>query len=312
MEEAWELLVEKLAPPGAGRFKGERFSAAEHSASDIVSRASVLPMFGSRRLLMVKSVNAWKKEDAKLLKGYLKKPAPSACLVLAVDGKKSDLEKDVQKHGCVVEFAPLTERSAPAWIQQRARRLGKGISRPAALSLVELAGVEAHLLVHELEKLSLYTGERRSIEEGDVREVVGSQRSFTIFQLTDYVGARQARQALTALDRLMLAGESPLGVLALLARQTRILWQVKDAQARGVSPSQMAQTLRLPEFVIRKYVQQAALFSPDRFPRIHEALRQADIAMKSTGLSPVTVLEDLVVRLCSSERKGGGSLSPFP
>jgi len=74
----------------------------------------------------------------------------------------------------------------------------------------------------------------------------------------------------------------------------------------------MAQTLRLPEFVIRKYVQQAALFSPDRFPRIHEALRQADIAMKSTGLSPVTVLEDLVVRLCSSERKGGGSLSPFP
>ncbi|MGV8075392.1 MAG: DNA polymerase III subunit delta [Syntrophobacteraceae bacterium] len=306
MEEAWRRLVEKIVPPGARHFNGERLSAKEYTSMQVVARICNLPMFGSKQLLMVQNVEAWTKEQRVHLLAYLARPNPASCLVLTSSHKKGleKLSDAVFAVGVVVDFPALSERDAPGWLQDRAgRHHGKTLTLQAAVFLVEQVGTEMHSLMVELEKLSAYTGDREKIETEDVRQIVGAHRSFPVFDLIRYIGQGQTRKSVNCLRKLMSAGEAPLAILGLLARQVRILWQVKDAIERGLSAQQMGKQLNLYGAVLKSYMQQVSLFSVDDLRRMHRSLRETDLALKSTGTSPEVMLEALVLKLCLNKQK---------
>jgi DNA polymerase-3 subunit delta len=299
-EEAWSHLLHKLVPVKARHFNGERLSAKEHPVPSVLGRLNALPMFGSKRLLMVQQIEAWPKDQLKPLESYLTHPFPHAILVLSCAQKKGmeKLQAVVEAMDGMVNFSPPTERDAPRWLQMRARQHRKTLSPHAASFLVEQAGVDLYRLQSELEKLVAYVGERERIEVEDVREAVTSQRSFTVFELLRYVGQNQTQKALSALRKLLLAGEQPLVILALLARQIRILWQAKDGAGRKISAADMNLCLNLPATVLRNYIQQAETFSEAELYRIHRSIRETDLALKSTSTAPQLLLEALVLKLC--------------
>jgi DNA polymerase-3 subunit delta len=306
MEDAWSMLLEKVVPSNARRFNGERLSAKECSAEQVVLRLSTLPMFGGKSLVMVQHVEGWPKEQLKVIQSYVAHPHPSACLVLTANPKKGadKLEAAITAAGgVVVEFSAPSERDAPKWLQERARHQKKRLSPQAASMLIEQVGIDLFRMERELEKLCLYVGPRNVIDVEDVKEVVGLQRSFTVFELLRYVGKRQGVQAVTSLRSLILAGESPLGILALLTLQIRRLWQVKDAMERGTSAAQIAQQLKLHPFVVKGYTEQISHFTVDGLHRIHRRLCEADLTLKQTGIAPETILEALVLDLCRREQK---------
>jgi len=299
-EEAWKHLLDRLVPFKARHFNGERLLAKEHPVPAVLGRLSALPMFGTKRLLMVQHIEAWPKDQLKPLESYLAHPYPHAVLVLSCAQKKGmeKLQTAVEALGGVVYFNPPTERDAPRWLQMRARQFKKVLSPQAAIFLVEQVGVDLYRLQSEVEKLAAYVGERERIELEDASEAVTSQRSFTVFELLRYVGQNQTRRAIAALRKLLLAGEQPLVILALLARQIRILWQAKDGTRRKMSPVELSQALNLPSTVLRNYIQQAEYFSEAELYLIHRVIRETDLALKTTSSAPQLHLEALILRLC--------------
>ena len=303
-EEAWNRLLDSVVPLKARQFNGERLLAKEHPVPEVLGRLSALPMFGTRRLLLVQQVEAWPKDQTKQLESYMNHPYPSACLVLSSAQKKGmeKLQAAAEAGGAVVQFHAPTEREAPRWLQTRARQYQKLLSPQAASCLVEQVGVDLHRLQSELEKLVAYVGDREKIDLEDVKEAVTNQRSFTVFELLRYVGQGQTRQAVSSLRNLLLSGESPLGILALLARQIRILWQTKDGVTRKMSVAELGQRLNLPLAILRNYAQQAESFSEAELYRIHRVIRETDLALKSTSTAPQLLLEALVLKLCRKEQ----------
>lgn len=301
-DEAWHRLLDQVVPAKARQLNGERLLAKEHPASEILARLSALPMFGTRRLLMVQSIEAWPKDQLKAVASYLEHPLPSACLVLSSTRKKGleKLQEGAEARGGLVEFHAPNEREAPRWLQMRARMLHKLLSPQAAACLVEQLGTDLFRLQSELDKLAVYVGEREKIELEDIKKTVSFQRSFTVFELLRQVSQGQTRQAVSSLNNLLLSGESPLGILALLARQIRLLWQAKDGMARNIPAAELAQKLGLPSTVVGNYTQQATTFSEAELYRIHRVIRETDWALKSTGTAPQLLLEALVLRLCRS------------
>jgi DNA polymerase III subunit delta len=315
MERAWQRLRDLLVPPKAQRFSGESLLAKEVPASAVVERLATMPMFGAKRLVRVKHAEAWLKEQQKTIHAYLAHPNPAACLVLTVAGKKGHeaLTAAVQPVGMVVEFAQPSEAELPRWLQEQARHCQKQLSLQAATLLLERVGTELQRLESELEKLCLVVGERQRIEAADIEQTVSQQRAFSVFELLRSVGKCRADQAVSILRRLLLSGEAPLGILALLARQMRILWQVKDALERGSSIDQIGQKLKLSTFVLKKdYLPNIQLFTAVELYQAHRAIQATDVALKSTGLSPESLLESLVLTLCHGQQKGPGTLGPGP
>ncbi len=309
MEEAWRKLLDVLVPPKARHFNGERLRAEECAASRAVARLSSLPLFGGTNLLMVRHIEAWPKDQHEAIRAYAQRPYPSACLVLTSSHKKGadkKLEETIASTGMVVDFAPPSEREAPKWLQDRAKRIGKRLSLPAAHLLLSQVGVDLFRMERELEKLGAYVGDRTAIEEQDVREAVGFQRSFTVFELLGYVSKRRSGNAIASLKSLLLAGEAPLPILSLLTRQVRQMWQVKDALGRGLSTQEIAQRLGIPPFVVKGLAEQARSVSDEDFHDIHSKISKADLSLKQTGIPPEIVIEALIVSLCLRNPHTGG------
>jgi DNA polymerase III subunit delta len=304
IDEAWSLLLEKLIPPNARKFNGERIQAKDHSAAQVISRLSTLPMFGAKQLLMVQNIEDWPKEQKSALQSYLEHPHPTSCLVRSASQKKGldKLESAVASVGMVLHLSAPSEREMPEWLKERARRFGKTLTQQAAVRLFEEVGGDLRILEREIEKLVAYVGEKSRIDIEDVMDSASSQRAYSVFELLNYVGRRQSREAIASLRKLILAGESPIAIVSLLARQIRIVWQVKDAMERRQPVTEIARQLNLPTFVIKGYAQQAPHFTEAELSEIHKALRETDFKLKSTGTAPVLLLEGLVLGLCGKGR----------
>lgn len=305
VEDAWKKLTSRVFSGQSRNLHGERFHAAQIPAAKVFERLATIPMFGHKRLFMVENVDVWSKEDQAALQSFLPRLPSSACLVLTGANPKSveRIAKSVESKGKVVHFRLPSAKEAPRWLIEKAKETGKILSHQAAFLMVEMVGSDPDYLLSELAKICTFTGEGNRVEVEDVEAAASSQRSFSMFDLFDQVKARQAGKAVKSLRSLFLSGEPPLKILSSLAWQIRTLWQVKGGLAQGLSEAQLSSRLKLHPFAVKKASEQAGRFSETDLHAIHDAIRRADIAIKSTGSAPEFILESLLLDLCMETKK---------
>jgi DNA polymerase-3 subunit delta len=190
---------------------------------------------------------------------------------------------------------PDPKRTLPGWIQQRARARNVAIGGDAVTVLADFVGPNLRQLDNELEKLSLYAL-GRPITAQDVRAMVADASEELIWNLTDGLGQRNARTAMRALRELRRNDESPIGLLAAIARQYRMLILVKTALQSDSDENAIAKRLGENPYPVRKAMQLAPRYSFTELEAIMAALLEADMAMK-TGANQDTELDLLIADL---------------
>src|SRR5260221_356432 len=79
-------------------------------------------------------------------------------------------------------------------------------------------GSSLYEIQNEIDKLLIYIGEKKMINIEDVGAVVGMSREFNIFELQKVVGQKNMTRSVEILERMLNAGESPLGLIVMLSR----------------------------------------------------------------------------------------------
>ena len=108
------------------------------------------------------------------------------------------------------------------WVGQRAAAKGARLAGSVAADLANFIGPDLRLIDSELEKLSIYAGDR-PITPQDVRLLVPYAQSASIFDMVDALGHRRTPQAFRLLSQLRSEGAHPLYLLTMIVRQYRIL-----------------------------------------------------------------------------------------
>jgi len=246
---------------------------------------------------------AWKRSFLKELAEYLPALPPSTQLILTEDKalpashpilQVAKVEGEKQK-ATIKLFEKPKDAELPGWIERRARSKGGTISREAVTALAALVGSDLRLLDQEIEKLLLYT-DGRQVSTEDIQALVSRARETSIFDLVDCVGRRQTDRALRLLHRL-LDEEAPLYLLAMLARQVRILIQVSELRAKGLSQQQIAERLKLHPYVVEKGVAQAKNFDMAQLEDAHQRLVDTDWSIKTGRIDEILALDLLVTEL---------------
>jgi DNA polymerase-3 subunit delta len=254
------------------------------------------------------------RDDYERLIAYLPTLPDSTRLIFIEDESLSDssaLVKSAKSAGGKVELFSLPSDPA-AWLQKRAAALGGRIVPAAAAALASRihqgnkndrdhfeqdASTYMYKLDNELRKLIGFAGDR-AVEARDVEALVPSEDVADIFKFTDAVSARSAGAAWQEMRTILARGEHPLVLLTHLARQVRVLIQVKDSA--GMSRQEMATTMGLHPFVVDKAAQQADRFRDDELPLLLEALLDADVAIKSGTMEPDAALDVMVATMCGA------------
>lgn len=312
--EELRRLMDAAIDPATRDFNFEQFRGNEVDATTLGSIAGTPPMMAERRGIVVRDVNALKKDARTTLDEYLEHPAPDVLLVLvAAAGVKSD--KGLVGKTSAIEFAPLSGARIPKWITYYVEHdLGASITPGAVTLLQEAAGTELGQLRVELDKLVAYTGSG-PIDEAAVSAVVGIRPGETLGDFLDAVAERNAVKALAMLETVLQQPKASAvtTIMALTAQTLTIAW-AQAARERGTHPARLTQDLfsllkesgsvftgrSWGEFV-QTCVRASERWSPAAIDDALAALLDADKTLKDSRVSSdEQILASLVLALCAT------------
>lgn len=273
-------------------------------------------------------VAAHQDESTALLE-FLEAGMPPQCvLVLSageIDGRKR-LVKRIKELGAAIDFKVVRERSGALsreaveeLVAQVARQFGKQLAAPARELILRRAGNDAQMLLRELEKLCLFSGEAATVGESDVRLSFRDMAESWIFDFTAAFCSRSAAKTLPLLRGLFEQGEPPLRLLAMVARELRLLLAAREClegSLRGRWRANVAyndfQSRVLPEidadtqatfgkshpFVLYRRFQDASQVPAPDLRTALIRLSELDLRLKSAPGDPKIQVEAFVLDWC--------------
>jgi DNA polymerase-3 subunit delta len=195
------------------------------------------------------------------------------------------------------------------WLVAEAEKRGSALEVDAARELTDALGADLMLMASELEKLVLYTGDRRRITLGDVETMVLGAKQRSLYELTDAISAKDGPRALALLQGLLNASdggeESAIGHLYMLARTFRQMLVILEKNVRDSRAIWQAlwQGFRMPPFAAEDLIRQARRYKSRReLTRALRLIARADLELRSSPPDKRLVLERLVLALASEER----------
>jgi DNA polymerase-3 subunit delta len=291
------------------------FSGEEHRGQEIVQAAQTLPMFSRYRFVLVSEADHIDEKKMEVLLNYFKNPSPTTCLVLygQTIGTWKTHRADIERVGEVKEYPRLRGKVLVSWVRKRMQEKGKGLSEEIAEYLVEVVGDHLYDLENVLEKVFLGVGEKRTIELSDVEGIASEVKPSTVYDLTDAIGHQNLEKALKILEKALeskvvsfkkeeeaskkMDDPVPL-LLSMMAKQYWNILMVKEMASLHQEVGELAKTLRMSPWNIKKLMEQEKNFSESSLREGIFKCHRTDLAIKR-GRGPKDLLmEKLVIDLC--------------
>ena len=285
------------------------FDGRETNASAILAAARTLPMMAPKRFVLVRHVDKLGPSQQKELAAYLADPSESTTLVLTADKLPGNqaLGKAAKKAKVRFDASAPKAEGARSFIHGEVKRRGHAISGEAAKALLDAVGEDLSALDDGIERLSLYVGPGQRIDQDAVAACISRVRGDTIWTLVDAISLRDAPQALAALSSLVGAHEPGLRILAMVARQLRMVAKMRQGLASGASPRDAAVGAGAPPFKARAMTEAARRFKLADLSRAFQIVQVADGLLKGSKQSEGDILQQTVLALC-----GGPPPIPLP
>jgi DNA polymerase-3 subunit delta len=178
----------------------------------------------------------------KLIKAGLPQGQILVISALKVDGRSSFF-KACQSAGNVTKFelpdkSYQLEQLARGTAGDAFRKIGLNIGPDALEEFLDKTGTDTRQIVQEVEKLSVYLGDRKNVQVADVHAIVSPSREAISWDFADAVGDRDLPGALKTLRQLLFQGESEVGLIISMESRFRDLLLYREAVDRkwlGVS-----------------------------------------------------------------------------
>jgi DNA polymerase-3 subunit delta len=313
LRDTWRArVIGALIPEAARTWAVSRYSAERGETQIALEQTQTLPMLSSQQVVFLSDVEkieklSEKNRDATIgqLEAYLQDPAPFTTLVLEAANldQRMKLAKLLSEKTQVLEIAlgqDLQARHATA--VQFARSIAKeqkiDFEPGAAEDLAEFVAADLMRLKTEIEKLATYAGTRKTLTRIDVSTMVISEKTTTVWDLSDLIASRDQKRALEFLDRLLRDGEEPLPMLGAITWMYRKLIEASElkgvsngyqaARALGMRPEQAELALRASRKITKARL----------LPGL-AALQRADDRLKR-GEDPRPILEFMITELTGS------------
>jgi DNA polymerase-3 subunit delta len=298
VERAVRQLLDRAVDPSLKDFNYNVFYGNESKGIDIADAAQTLPMFAERRAVLVKRAENLSAAACEVLLPYIQNPAAGTCLIFT--GAKIDQRKkffvELKKHGALVEFKRLYDNKLSAFIQGEST---KPFDAAAADLLSFLIGNNLQELASQIEKLVVFAGDRPRITLEDVRAVASSSKAFTVFELARYLCVRDLHNTLKSLDTLFRNGEDTPMMIGALSRHFRQLWRVRELLDRKAAKPDIAREVGINPYFLDDMIAQARNFKRGELRGIFTELYRCDLASKTGGGQPYTLMHGLVTGICS-------------
>jgi DNA polymerase-3 subunit delta len=248
--------------------------------------------------------------------------------------KRKTFFKTLDKIGTVESFAALSADDKD-WVERAEvaarnaiRERQKEISGEALAELVSRTGPNARQLESEIEKLCVFTGDRKKIEFADVAGICSRNKTARAFALGDALGDRDLPRLLKRLDEELWETKldpkkSEIGLLYGLISKVRAILLLKEMLREGwIKPEadynrfkaklaaipadklpadKRFNPLALNPYVLYKALPQVKKYSQSELIRAMELLLRCNQRLVGSGLDEALVLQQALVQIVAPQ-----------
>lgn len=285
------------------------YDLTETPIQQVIQEAETYPFFGDHKVIIANQAIFLQSRPAKLtfehdvkqLEHYLQHPSPTATLVLiapyeSIDGRKR-ITRQLKKVSRTIECMPIQARDLHKWINTFAKHSQWKIEQEAVQLLAANLSTNLYLVQNELQKCAQYVGEGNVITKEVVLQLLAHLPTNTALELVDSVIKRDLTKAMLIYRDLKLTNEQPIGLIALLAFQFRIILQVKLLKRKGYSEYQMRQKIKAHAYVIKLAHRRERQFSYQTLKKIIHELTRTDAKIKRGQMVDDLAVEQLLYSL---------------
>jgi DNA polymerase-3 subunit delta len=306
-----------------------------------------LPFFGSGKVVWLRDCNFLGDERAAATQAVTENLAELAeelksfkwqTVRLLISAGKVDKRKTffktLDKIGTVESFAELSADDKD-WVERAEvaartaiRERKKEISEEALSELVSRVGPNARQLENEIEKVCVFTGDRKRIEFADVAAICARNKTARAFALGDALGDRDLPRLLKRLDEELWETKfdpkkSEIGLLYGLIAKVRAILLLKEMLREGwIKPEAdynrfKAQLERVPAeklpadrrfnplalnpYVLYKALPQVKKYSQSELIRAMDLLLRCNQRLVGSGLDEALVLQQALVQIVAPQ-----------
>ena len=209
--------------------------------------------------------------------------------------KRTKTYKWLQKTAKTQEFLPLSDRQKPqliSWCEVQARERGYRLTRTQIGTLIDRLGFDQLRLSNFLDQLAL----AENITNELINDLVPLARSENVFDL--FVAALSKDYEMVHSIISYLESESGTDgayqTMGLLASQAT---NMAALVLSGGDSNMVAADFSVNPYVLQRLSSSARTIDIEHLRRINDALFQADLQMKTTGVNPWLLIETALVKL---------------
>ncbi len=274
--------------------------------AEIINEIETIPFISKYKLAVIKEAEKISKEDEKRLIDYLnhlnlKNIFSTLIIAYKENIPDKELVKAVKRVGIVVNFNIPDKSKITTWIRSKFQQSNKQIAPEALFYLQYMIGSDLRRLFIEIEKVDIYTKDKKVIEKEDIMMAIGGSESINIFNVLDSIGKKDEKNAIDGLVKLNKSNLHYLSIFAMIYRQIRLILQTKLSLVNGADFNQIKKELRLPSFVIEKIIKQSKTYTVKELCQSYKLLNVADLELKDSQKNPQIILEELVMNIINQD-----------
>ncbi len=270
----------------------ETFDMSERNLSDLLNALSVVPMFVTSRLIIVRELSTHKLSADKI--EALLKAIPDTTNVIITDrvvDKRSVYFKTLSKLKSAKNFTLLSPAQLVAWVKQEIEKCSAEADNRTISVLIERVGNDQWQLRNEITKLAAYNSK---ITTQSIDELVVPNLQQTAFMMTDAITRHDAKRATELYNNLALSGEADQKILGAIVYQYRVLVLAKDNEGKG---STWQKDLGISPYASAKAQNLVRNMSMTQLQQAYQLIVDSDYSVKSGERASRDAMEDLIYKL---------------
>jgi len=270
----------------------------------IIDCCETLPVMSDKRLVIVNNYGLFNKTKdsnaASVFESYVQQMPVHTCLIFVekeVD-KRLKIYKQIDKYGLIADFEYRKPYELVDWVIKEFKRYGKIIGKKQALRIVENSEASMADIYTEIEKITMYLGDKTGIDDETIDMVIFKSVKSRIFDLTDAIAQKNTSRAIMVLrDMLILKEPVPL-IIFMIERQLRQMLQMLLFTDEGLSVKQAASKTGLHPYIGNKVMNYAQKFKVEYLKKAMEKCLEYDFSSKTGKIKHETAVELLIFELC--------------
>ncbi len=255
-------------------------------------------LIGENALFLTTSINNIN-HDLDYLSNYLNDTSHDNIVILTVITDKLDERKKIVKlikqTSKVINKSFIEDKNLPNFVIEEFKLEGYTIDFKTANYFVNYVGKNVDILISEIEKMIVYKENDKLVTIKDINDISCKGFKDNVFDLTDGIMKRDYKKIYECYKDLIILGEEPIKIIALLANQFLLTYQVKLLNSNGKSSKEIADVLKVHPYRVKLTLETDYLIY--ELESILKKLHELDYDIKSGKLDKKVGLENFLLNI---------------